>query len=254
MATFTYDTTSPGPANGSPSPQLHTVHLLEAYTSDPRSDEEPQHHFPMPMHMPMPLFSASGNLSKDAAGGIFADFSALPSTFSGLDDINCDEWILFDSSPVDVTPPSLQLLDFSDDPIEEAHSSPSDVADDPPNRRSRHFGGNSMSKKDRVVDVGEWQAKNHSKYPLSKLDAVINYVVNVHPDVICLYHEFDAMAKQILLGETTTVRPTRQIIDDRICRAAATKLTPQQAEENWQQIDPASVSQKLIKEFVADYL
>ncbi|KAL2366219.1 hypothetical protein RJZ56_000867 [Blastomyces dermatitidis] len=135
MATFTYDTTSHGPADGSPSPQLHTVHLLEAYTSDPRSDEEPQHHFPMPMHMPMPLFSASGNLSKDAAGGIFADFSALPSTFSGLDDINWDEWILFDSSPVDVTPPSLQLLDFSDDPIEEAHSSPSDVADDPPNRR-----------------------------------------------------------------------------------------------------------------------
>ncbi|PGG98895.1 hypothetical protein GX51_06542 [Blastomyces parvus] len=96
--------------------------------------------------------------------------------------------------------------------------------------------------------------KNHSKYPLLKLDAVINYIVNVHPDVICLYHEFDAMAKQILLGEIITVRPTRQIIHDRICRAAATKLTPQQAEENWQQIDPASVSQKLIKEFVADYL
>ncbi|QSS65040.1 hypothetical protein I7I51_05881 [Histoplasma capsulatum] len=96
--------------------------------------------------------------------------------------------------------------------------------------------------------------KNHSKYPLSKLDAVINYVVNVHPDVICLYREFDAMAKQILLGETITVRPTRQIIDDRICRAAATKLTPQQAEENWQQIDPASVSQKFIREFVTDYL
>ncbi|QSS66819.1 hypothetical protein I7I51_03031 [Histoplasma capsulatum] len=96
--------------------------------------------------------------------------------------------------------------------------------------------------------------KNHSKYPLSKLDAVINYVVNVHSDVISLYREFDAMAKQILLGETITVRPTRQIIDDRICRAAATKLTPQQAEENWQQIDPASVSQKLIREFVTDYL
>ncbi|OJD09988.1 hypothetical protein AJ78_08816 [Emergomyces pasteurianus Ep9510] len=74
--------------------------------------------------------------------------------------------------------------------------------------------------------------KNHSKYPLSKLNAVINYVVNTHPDVVCLYHEFDAMAKQILLGETLTIRPTRQMINDRICLAAATKLISQQAEEN----------------------
>ncbi|EDN02502.1 predicted protein [Histoplasma mississippiense (nom. inval.)] len=133
MATFTYDTTSPGPADGSPSPQLHTVHLLEACTSDPRSDEEPQHLHPMPM--PMLVFPASGDLFKDAASEEFAGFSALPSTVSGLDDINWDEWILFDSSPVDVTPPSLQLSDFSDDPIEEAHPSQSDVADDPPNRR-----------------------------------------------------------------------------------------------------------------------
>ncbi|EDN03749.1 predicted protein [Histoplasma mississippiense (nom. inval.)] len=133
MATFTYHTTSPGPADGSPSPQLHTVHLLEACTSDPRPGEEPQHLLPMPM--PVPLFPASGDLSKDAASEEFAGFSALPSTVSGLDDINWDEWILFDSSPVDVTPPSLQLSDFSDDPIEEAHPSQSDVADDPPNRR-----------------------------------------------------------------------------------------------------------------------
>ncbi|OJD10683.1 hypothetical protein AJ78_08375 [Emergomyces pasteurianus Ep9510] len=56
--------------------------------------------------------------------------------------------------------------------------------------------------------------KNHSKYPLSKLDAVINYVVNIHPDVICLYHEFDAMAKQILLRETIIIWLIRQIIDD----------------------------------------
>ncbi|KAL2361685.1 hypothetical protein RJZ56_005433 [Blastomyces dermatitidis] len=96
--------------------------------------------------------------------------------------------------------------------------------------------------------------KNHSKYPLSKLDAVLNYIVNIHPDVICLYHEFDAMAKQILLGETITFWPTRQIINDRICRAAATKLTPLQAEDNWQQIDPAAVSQKLIKGFISDYM
>ncbi|EDN08218.1 predicted protein [Histoplasma mississippiense (nom. inval.)] len=135
MATFTYNITSPGPADGSPSPQLHTVRLLEAYTPDPWSDEEPQHLLPMPIPMPVPLFSASGDLSKDAASEVFADFSALPSTVSGLDEINWNEWILFDSSPVDATPPSLQLSDISDDPIEEAHPSQSDVADDPPNRR-----------------------------------------------------------------------------------------------------------------------
>ncbi|OJD25807.1 hypothetical protein ACJ73_02824 [Blastomyces percursus] len=62
------------------------------------------------------------------------------------------------------------------------------------------------------------------------------------------------MAKQILLGKALTIRPTRQIIDNRICLPAATKLTPQQADENWQQIDPASASRKLIKEFVSDYV
>ncbi|GBF62889.1 hypothetical protein TMEN_5480 [Trichophyton mentagrophytes] len=95
--------------------------------------------------------------------------------------------------------------------------------------------------------------KNHGRYPLLKFDAVINYVVNAHPSVVCLYHEFDALVKQILLGETLTAQPTRQTIDDRICQAAATKLTLQQVEENWQQIDPISASQKLIEEFVSDY-
>ncbi|EAS34314.3 uncharacterized protein CIMG_05338 [Coccidioides immitis RS] len=133
IATFTYDITSSGPANCSPSPWLHMEHLLWAYTPDPRSDEVHQHLLPMPMPMPVPLTSASGDLSKDAASEVFADFSALPSTVSGLDDINWDEWILFDSPPVNVPPPSLQLSDFSDDPIEEAHPSPSDVADDPSN-------------------------------------------------------------------------------------------------------------------------
>ncbi|EDN03768.1 predicted protein [Histoplasma mississippiense (nom. inval.)] len=78
--------------------------------------------------MPIPLVSAP----KIAASEMFADFSALLPT--GLDDVNWDDWILFDSSPVDGSPPSLQLPDFSDDPIE-AHSSPNDVANDPPNQR-----------------------------------------------------------------------------------------------------------------------
>jgi hypothetical protein len=96
-------------------------------------------------------------------------------------------------------------------------------------------------------------SKNHSKYPLPKLDAVINYVANTYPGVISLYQEFDALVKQILLGETLTTQPTRQMIDDGICRAAVTKLTPQKTEENWQQIDPAPVSQELIKEFISNY-
>ncbi|EEH17292.2 hypothetical protein PABG_07453 [Paracoccidioides brasiliensis Pb03] len=135
MATFTYDITSSGPANHSPSPRPHMEHLPWAYTSDPQSDEVHQHLLPMPMPMPVPLFSASGDLSKNAASEVFADFSALLSTISGLNDINWDEWILFNSPPVNVPPLSLQLSDFSDDPIEEAHPSPSDVADDPPNRQ-----------------------------------------------------------------------------------------------------------------------
>ncbi|KMP10239.1 hypothetical protein CIRG_09920 [Coccidioides immitis RMSCC 2394] len=135
IATFTYDITSSGPANRSPSPRLHMEHLLWAYTPDPRSDEVHQHLLPMPMPMPVPLASASGDLSKDAASEVFADFSALPSTVSGLDDINWDEWILFDSPPSQCSPTVTQLSDFSDDPIEEAHPSPSDVADDPSNRR-----------------------------------------------------------------------------------------------------------------------
>ncbi|ODH47235.1 hypothetical protein GX48_06696 [Paracoccidioides brasiliensis] len=135
MATFTYNITSSGPANHSPSPRPHMEHLPWAYTSDPQSDEVHQHLLPMPMPMPVPLFSVSGDLSKDAASEVFADFSALPSTISGLNDINWDEWILFNFPPVNVPPPSLQLWDFSDDPIEEAHPSPSDVADDPPNRQ-----------------------------------------------------------------------------------------------------------------------
>ncbi|EDN05937.1 predicted protein [Histoplasma mississippiense (nom. inval.)] len=135
MGTSTYDITSPGPADGSLSTQLDTAHLLEVYTPDPWSNEEPLHLLPIPMPMPMPLFSAPVHLSKDAASETFANFSALPSTVSGLDDINWDEWILFNPSPVDVPPPSLQLSDFSDDPIEEAHPSPSDVADDPPSRQ-----------------------------------------------------------------------------------------------------------------------
>ncbi|OJD26192.1 hypothetical protein ACJ73_02438 [Blastomyces percursus] len=133
MSTFTYDITSPGPADGSLSTQPDTAYPLEADTSDPRSNEEPLHLLPMPM--PLPLFSASVHLSKNAASETFANFSALPATVSDLDDINWDEWILFDPSPVDVPPPSLQLSDFFDDPIRETHPSPSDVANDPPSRQ-----------------------------------------------------------------------------------------------------------------------
>lgn len=61
---------------------------------------------------------------------MFVNFSALPFTISDLDDINWNEWILFNLFSVDVLSPSLQLSDFSNDLIEKAHSSSSDVADD----------------------------------------------------------------------------------------------------------------------------
>ncbi|OJD11670.1 hypothetical protein AJ78_07606 [Emergomyces pasteurianus Ep9510] len=106
MSTSTYNITSPGPADGSLSTQLGTAHLLKANTSDPWSNKEPLHL--LSMFMPLPLFSVSVHLSKDAV----------------------NEWILFDPFPVDVSSPSLQLSDFFDDPIREAQSSPSDVAND----------------------------------------------------------------------------------------------------------------------------
>ncbi|OJD24951.1 hypothetical protein ACJ73_03687 [Blastomyces percursus] len=96
--------------------------------------------------------------------------------------------------------------------------------------------------------------KNHSKYPIAKLDTVINYIFNAHPSVVSLYHEFDALAKQILLGETLTAHPTGQVIDNAICRAGATNLSPQEVEENWQQIDPVAVSRKFVDKFVSDYV
>ncbi|ODH38980.1 hypothetical protein ACO22_02070 [Paracoccidioides brasiliensis] len=63
-------------------------------------------------------------------------------------------------------------------------------------------------------------AKNHKEVPLWKLDTIINYVANAHPAAVSLYCEFDAMVKQILLlGETLTAQPTRQMINDRARQA-----------------------------------
>lgn len=72
--------------------------------------------------------------------------------------------------------------------------------------------------------------------------------------MVSLYHEFDALAKQILLGETLTTHPTRQVIDNAICRAGVTNLSPQEIEENWQLIDPAAVSREFVDKFVSDYV
>ncbi|OAX77770.1 hypothetical protein ACJ72_07927 [Emergomyces africanus] len=122
MAIFTYDITSPEPADVSSLPRLHAAHPLEVYTSD-QSNEQSLHL--LPMLMPASFFSASGDRSKDAESEVFADFSELPSTVSDFDDINWDEWILFDPPPI-APPPSLS--DFSDNPIGDAHPNPSDVA------------------------------------------------------------------------------------------------------------------------------
>ncbi|OJD10017.1 hypothetical protein AJ78_08798 [Emergomyces pasteurianus Ep9510] len=85
MGTFTYNIMSPGPADCSLSTQLDTAHLLEANIPNSRSNEE----LLLSMLMPMPLFSVSVHLFKNA------------------------------------------LSDFSDNLIEKAHSSPSDVVNDP---------------------------------------------------------------------------------------------------------------------------
>ncbi|OJD12528.1 hypothetical protein AJ78_06893 [Emergomyces pasteurianus Ep9510] len=104
MGVFTYDIAFSGPVDGSLSTQLNTAHLLKANTPDPRSNEKPLHLLSMlmPMLMLMPLFSVFVHLFKNAA--------------------------------IDVSLPSLQLLDFFDDLIEKAHSSPRDVANDPLSR------------------------------------------------------------------------------------------------------------------------
>ncbi|OJD09869.1 hypothetical protein AJ78_08890 [Emergomyces pasteurianus Ep9510] len=96
MGTAMYNITSPGSADGSLSTQLDTAHLLKANTFDSQSNEEPLHL--LSMLMPMPLFSAFVHLSKNEA--------------------------------IDAPPPSLQLSNFFDDLIKEAHPSPSDVAND----------------------------------------------------------------------------------------------------------------------------
>lgn len=131
MASSTYDTASPRPALDFSSPQLDTAHFcndlfLETCAPDPQSNKEPL------QSLQMPLFSASGDLTRDEACEIFADCSALPSAVSGFDNIDWDEWMSFDSPAVDVPPPSLHMSDFSDGSIEEADSSPCDVADDQP--------------------------------------------------------------------------------------------------------------------------
>ncbi|OAX79949.1 hypothetical protein ACJ72_05729 [Emergomyces africanus] len=95
-----YNIIFPGLINSSLSSQLHTEHLLRAYTPDPQSDKVHQHRLSMPMSMFMSvsLFSASSDLSKNAA--------------------------------INVLSLSLQLSDFSDNSIKKAHSSASDVTDD----------------------------------------------------------------------------------------------------------------------------
>ncbi|OAX84075.1 hypothetical protein ACJ72_01554 [Emergomyces africanus] len=119
MATFTYYITSPGPADGSPSPQLHTVHLLEAYPPDPQSDEEPQHLLPMPMPKPVALFSASGNLSKDAASN--AHLSPSNVTDGPLNRQESTPPLASDNHECNT---SKKLLNYSNDSIEaHPHSS-----------------------------------------------------------------------------------------------------------------------------------
>ncbi|OJD10077.1 hypothetical protein AJ78_08765 [Emergomyces pasteurianus Ep9510] len=76
MSASTYDITSSGPADGRLSTQLNTAHLLKAYTSDPRSNEEPLQVLSIHMSTSMSQFSASVHFFKKTASETFANFSA----------------------------------------------------------------------------------------------------------------------------------------------------------------------------------
>ncbi|EFW14300.1 hypothetical protein D8B26_007047 [Coccidioides posadasii str. Silveira] len=95
---------------------------------------------------------------------------------------------------------------------------------------------------------------NNHKISLPKLDFIIKYAANAHPSAVSLYREFDAMVKQILLGETPTAQLSRQMINDRACQTLEPKLTPQEIDKNWVEYDPATLSQELIRSVFGQYV
>ena len=93
-------------------------------------------------------------------------------------------------------------------------------------------------------------SKNHSKYTVPKLDAIINYIINAHPNVVSLYHDFDDLVKQILHINPLATQPTRQMIDDKLSLLPCQKLGPEEVEENWQSVDSIALSRALVQIFL----
>ncbi|KAH8691824.1 hypothetical protein BGW36DRAFT_304266 [Talaromyces proteolyticus] len=85
-------------------------------------------------------------------------------------------------------------------------------------------------------------SKNHKKYPIQKLDIVINYVFNAHPDVVSIYNGFDELMTQVLCGDTVTAWPSRQVINDKVAATMlavdARKTTPPQPNTSPADTDP----------------
>lgn len=48
------------------------------------------------------------------------------------------------------------------------------------------------------------RSKNRTRYPTRKLHIILNYILNAHPGVVSVYHDFDDLMTQILRGEAIT--------------------------------------------------
>lgn len=82
---------------------------------------------------------------------------------------------------------------------------------------------------------------------MPKLDAIINYIMNAHPHVVSLYHDFDDLVKQILHIKPLTIQPSRQIVADKLSLLPRSRLAPQQIEERWESVDSIALSKGLIE-------
>lgn len=82
---------------------------------------------------------------------------------------------------------------------------------------------------------------------MPKLDTIINYIINAHPHVVSLYHDFDDLVKQILHMKPLATQPSRQIVADKLSLVPRSRLTPQQIEERWESVDSIVLSKGLIE-------
>ncbi|KUL81431.1 hypothetical protein ZTR_09551 [Talaromyces verruculosus] len=91
--------------------------------------------------------------------------------------------------------------------------------------------------------------KNRTRYPTRKLHIVLNYILNAHPGVVSIYHDFDDLMTQILRGEAITMRPAGQEFDDKLQRTVAKQAISPCLKEICQWVDPIAESRMLVEEF-----